>query len=66
MTLSPRADRWPGCHLLSDAMDDNVIDRLHESWSLLLRSIVPDQSLPYFRNFLERTAAQFDPASKAG
>lgn len=55
-----------GCHLLSDAMDDNVIDRLHESWSLLLRSIVPDQSLPYFRNFLERTAAQFDPASKAG
>lgn len=55
-----------GCHLLSDAMADNVIARLYDSWSLLLRSIVPDASLPYFRKFLKRTAAEFDTETKAG
>lgn len=54
-----------GCHLLSDAMDDSVIDRLRESWSLLLRSIVPDESLPYFKRFLSRTASEYDSASAA-
>lgn len=54
-----------GCHLLSDAMDDDVIDRLTDSWSLLLRAIVPEESQRYFRQFLARTAAQYDAASAA-
>lgn len=54
-----------GCHLLSDAMNDSVIDRLRESWSLLLRAIVPDESRPYFKRFLSSTASQYDPASAA-
>lgn len=48
-----------GCHLLSDAMMDDVFDRLVESWQILLPSIVPDDSLPYFQMFLARTAAGF-------
>lgn len=49
-----------GCHLLSDAMMDDVFRRLAESWQILLRSIVPEASLAYFEKFLERTAAEFD------
>lgn len=48
-----------GCHLLSDAMMDNVFDRLTESWRMMLPSMVPDDSLSYFQQFLTRTAAQF-------
>lgn len=48
-----------GCHLLSDAMMDDVIARLAESWRMLLPAMVPAERLPYFEQFLARTAAQF-------
>lgn len=48
-----------GCHLLSDAMMDDVFARLAESWRMLLPATVPAESLPYFEHFLTRTAAQF-------
>lgn len=51
-----------GVHLLSEAMMDNVFTRLTESWRMLLPAMVPDDSLPYFRKFLARTAGQFGPA----
>ena len=48
-----------GCHLLSDALMDNVFARLLESWRMMLPAMVPAGSLPYFEQFLARTAAQF-------
>lgn len=51
-----------GCHLLSDALQDSVFGRLAESWRLLLRGIVPPESLPYFEQFATRTAAQYGRA----
>lgn len=48
-----------GVHLLSDAMMDDVFARLTESWRMLLRAIVPAESLVYFEHFLSRTAAEF-------
>ncbi|MBU3751335.1 MAG: TetR/AcrR family transcriptional regulator [Mycobacterium sp.] len=45
-----------GCHLLSDALDDDVIQRLARSWQTLLPGIVPAQSLAYFERFVDRTA----------
>lgn len=50
-----------GCHLLSDAMIDNVFSRLAESWRMMLPAMVPQESLSYFKQFLARTAAQFEP-----
>lgn len=50
-----------GCHLLSDAMMDDVFTRLAESWRMLLPAMVTEESLPYFHQFLARTAAQFAP-----
>lgn len=52
-----------GCHLLSDALDDNVFQRLAESWEMLLPAMVREEALPYFEQFLARTAAQFQPIS---
>lgn len=49
-----------GCHLLSDAMQDSVVERLSESWPLILRGVVPPESLPYFQQFVTRTAAHYD------
>ena len=48
-----------GVHLLSDAMMDNVFPLLTESWRMLLRAIVPEESLPHFEQILARTAAEF-------
>lgn len=48
-----------GCHLLSDALTDDVIDRLKSSWHMLLRAIVPEDSLDYFERFMVRTAGQY-------
>lgn len=48
-----------GCHLLSDALQDSVFERLAVSWRLLLRSVAPPDSLPYFEQFVTRTAAQY-------
>lgn len=50
-----------GCHALADALSDNVFGRLTENWRVLLRSIVPAESLDYFVGFLEHTAGRFDP-----
>lgn len=50
-----------GVHLLSDAMMDDVFTRLTESWRMILPAIVPAESLPYFQQFLVRTAGQFGP-----
>lgn len=46
-----------GCHLLSDAMDDNVIGRLARSWQLLLPAIVPASRLAELESFVDRVAA---------
>ena len=48
-----------GCHLLSDALEDSVFERLSTSWRLLLRAIAPMDSLAYFEQFVSRTAAQY-------
>jgi AcrR family transcriptional regulator len=48
-----------GCHLLSDAFGDSVSQRLVRSWQILLNSVIPAESLPYFEQFLLRTAEQF-------
>lgn len=45
-----------GCHLLSDALGDDVIERLARSWRTLLPGMVPAESLPYFEQFVTRTA----------
>ena len=45
-----------GCHLLSDALGDDVIDRLARSWRTLLPGLVPAESLAYFEQFVDRTA----------
>jgi AcrR family transcriptional regulator len=45
-----------GCHLLSDAMRDDVIERLERSWRGLLPGMVPAESLAHFEQFLARTA----------
>lgn len=56
-----------GCHLLSDAMNDSVSDRLSQTWPILLRGIVPEESLPYFLQFVTRTAARYQtPVAKTG
>jgi AcrR family transcriptional regulator len=54
-----------GCHLLSDAVMDDVIDRLKRSWHMLLGSIVPAESLSYFEQFVIR-AAQEHGQQRAG
>ncbi len=48
-----------GCHLLSDAIGDDPFARLARTWRVLLRSIVSDDALPYFHDFLARTLAQY-------
>ena len=44
-----------GSHLLSDAVGDHVYPRLARSWRVLLGGIVPQGSLPYFRDFVAHT-----------
>lgn len=50
-----------GCHLLSDAMDDDVIERLSRSWRTMLPAIVPADSLAYFEHFVARAARAAQP-----
>ena len=54
-----------GCHLLSDAMNDSVSERLSDSWPILLRGMIPAESLPYFLQFVARTASRYDMPSNA-
>lgn len=51
-----------GCQLPNDALADDVFRRLTANWQMLLRSLVPAASLPYYERFLARTAGGFDPA----
>ena len=51
-----------GCHLLSDALMDDVIERLARSWSTLLPALVPAESLPYFLTFADRAAGRHGQA----
>lgn len=48
-----------GCHLLSDAMGDDVIARLARSWHMMLPAMVPAGSLPHFEEFVEATVAEY-------
>ena len=50
-----------GCHLLSDALDDDVIARLARSWHMLLPAMVPDR-LAYIEEFVDRTAGNQRPS----
>lgn len=51
-----------GCHLLSDAMGDDVIDRLARSWHLLLPAIVPAATLSDCERFIVRLAGNQSPS----
>lgn len=55
-----------GCHLLSDALEDSVFERLADSWRLLLRAVVPHEAVPYFERFVERTSAQYGRTGAVG
>ena len=48
-----------GCHLLSDAMDDDLFARLTRAWRIMLRGSVPHSSRRYFDDFLSRTSLQY-------
>lgn len=48
-----------GCHLLSDAIGDDPFARLARAWRVLMPSIVSGEALPYFRDFVARTLAQY-------
>ena len=44
-----------GCQLLSAAIGDDLIARLARAWRVLLRAIVPEPSLAFFYQVLERS-----------
>ena len=44
-----------GCQFLSAAIGDDLIARLARSWRVLLRAIVPEASLPFFYEVVERS-----------
>lgn len=48
-----------GCHLLSDALGDDLFDRLARAWRILLRGVVPYASRRYFNDFLTRISLQY-------
>lgn len=48
-----------GCHLLSDAMGDDVIGRLTRSWHILLPAMVRPELLADYQQFVVRTAARY-------
>lgn len=54
-----------GAQLLSDATGDDVCGRLGQAWRLLIPALVPRESVPYFREFLARVAAQFAPPEQS-
>lgn len=45
-----------GCQFLSAAIGDDLVPRLARAWRVLLRAIVPDSSLPFFNEVLDRSA----------
>ena len=51
-----------GCHLLSDAIGDDLFARLARAWRVLIVGVVAEESVTFFEDFLVRTAAQYGPA----
>ena len=51
-----------GCHLLSDAIGDDLFARLARAWRVLIVGVVAEGSVTFFEDFLVRTAAQYGPA----
>jgi AcrR family transcriptional regulator len=56
-----------GTELLSSATSAgvDVLDRIARTWKILLPAFVSDESLPYFREFLEREAMRHSSAASA-
>ena len=44
-----------GCQFLSAAIGDDLVARLAHTWRVLLRAIVPEPSLAFFYEVLERS-----------
>ncbi len=51
-----------GCHLLSDAIGDDLFGRLARAWRVLIVGVVAEGSVAFFEDFLVRTAGQYGPA----
>ena len=51
-----------GCHLLSDAIGDDLFARLARAWRVLIVGVVAEGSVAFFEDFLVRTAGQYGPA----
>ncbi len=47
-----------GTHLLTNALGDDIDARLARVWRLLLRAIVPAESVGYFSEFVRRASAR--------
>lgn len=48
-----------GCHLLADALGDDLFARLARTWRVLIAATVSAESAPFFQEFLTRTAARY-------
>lgn len=48
-----------GSHLVSAAVGDDAYARLARSWRVLLRSLLPEESLPEFDDLLTRVAVSY-------
>lgn len=48
-----------GCHLLSDALSDDLFAHEARAWRMMLRGMVPPDKLPYFQEFVARVARQY-------
>lgn len=55
-----------GCLLLSDAMADDVFNRLAHCWQAMLRAILPEESLEYFQQFVARQAMSYAAHEESG
>jgi len=55
-----------GCHLLSDALRDDALQRLVASWRLLVRAMVPAGAQPHFHEVVQRKADHYAAARSAG
>jgi hypothetical protein len=49
-----------GNRVLADALGDDIFGQLLQIWRVLLRAIVPAQSLPYFCELVARLTAQYE------
>jgi AcrR family transcriptional regulator len=46
--------------ILADALGDDIFAQLVQMWQVLLRGIVPAQSLPYFSELVSRMAQRYE------